>query len=279
MCKLFPLIQCMSICISTLTLTSIAIDRYILICHPTRRPIKRNGAIGIIVIIWEIAGSLGIPMMVHGSVTTVLGLCETFCQEVWKSRLDQTIYGLSVLILQFVLPFLIMGYCYSKIFLALGARMEPGASGSVRRVSVALKRQRTNKMLIAMCLIFVSCWSLQVLSNLLFDLDSLPQFILNQHFFFSLVTHSVAMTTVFWNPLLYAWLNENFRRAFFELMPFLSKILRSSAENNVESEGEMQLLLTQRNTTGKADSCTRSSPIRQRHTDPIAAAVISDVPL
>ncbi len=65
MCHIVPLFQAMSICISAFTLTAIAIDRYILIIHPTKRPIQRNHAIAMICVIWVLATAIGTPMSTH----------------------------------------------------------------------------------------------------------------------------------------------------------------------------------------------------------------------
>ncbi len=51
----------MSICISTSTLTSIAIDRYILIIHPTKKPINKHQALIMIGGIWVLAIGIALP--------------------------------------------------------------------------------------------------------------------------------------------------------------------------------------------------------------------------
>lgn len=48
---------------------------------------------------------------------------------------------------------------------------------------------------------------------------NLNEYSLFSFFFFS--THLVAMSSVIYNPFLYAWLNENFRKEFKQILPCL----------------------------------------------------------
>ena len=63
MCRLLPVVQGMSLTISTYTLMCIAVDRYILIVHPTRRPISLRQAIAAIAGVWTIAFSATLPQV------------------------------------------------------------------------------------------------------------------------------------------------------------------------------------------------------------------------
>ncbi|KAJ1359460.1 hypothetical protein KIN20_018204 [Parelaphostrongylus tenuis] len=85
---------------------------------------------------------------------------------------------------------------------------------------MALKRkQRTNRMLIAMVVAFSVSWIWSVTFNVLRDYDYLPWMIKNQEYLFGIATHCIAMTSTVWNPLLYAALNLQLRAAFIDLLP------------------------------------------------------------
>jgi hypothetical protein len=58
-------IQAMSMCLSTLTLTLIAVDRYILIVHPTRRPINTQRACALIALVWSVSAMIATPYALH----------------------------------------------------------------------------------------------------------------------------------------------------------------------------------------------------------------------
>uniref|UniRef100_A0A915HY58 G-protein coupled receptors family 1 profile domain-containing protein n=1 Tax=Romanomermis culicivorax TaxID=13658 RepID=A0A915HY58_ROMCU len=129
MCHFLPLIQGMSVSISSFTLTSIAIDRYILIVHPTKPPISMPYAISMILFTWLVAASLCAPLSYFSvyeykednpsMVPSAPDFCGYFCFEKWPSDDAKRIYGTSVLIVQFLIPLLIISFSYANIYLKL----------------------------------------------------------------------------------------------------------------------------------------------------------------
>ena len=68
-------------------------------------------------------------------------------------------------------------------------------------------------MLIAMVTIFVVCWlPLNVLHVAQEYNEQLPFW--DKFLITFLVTHLIAMSSVVYNPFLYAWMNENFKKEF-----------------------------------------------------------------
>ncbi|EDW99719.2 uncharacterized protein Dyak_GE22935 [Drosophila yakuba] len=169
LCHLVSFAQGCSIYISTLTLTSIAIDRYF------------N----------------------------------------WPSeQYRKGVRGPSPTTLQFVLPFFIISICYVWISVKLNqrARAKPGSKSSRREEADRDRKKRTNRMLIAMVAVFGLSWLPINVVNIFDDFDDKSNewrfYIL---FFF--VAHSIAMSSTCYNPFLYAWLNENFRKEFKHVLP------------------------------------------------------------
>uniref|UniRef100_A0A5S6R184 G_PROTEIN_RECEP_F1_2 domain-containing protein n=1 Tax=Trichuris muris TaxID=70415 RepID=A0A5S6R184_TRIMR len=243
LCYIFPLLQCMSTIISTFTLMAIAIDRFILIVYPTKQPLQKRHAVAMIVSIWTLAGGISIPMLLHYNLYKLpyerranhtIWYCGYFCDETWPNVEARQIYGGAVLLLQFIIPLIVITVCYGGIFLQVikgvafrqttDHRLLPmnGVSSEVillRQKMAIRRRQRTNWMLISMVAVFVACWFFQVLLNVLRDFSAIPSPIAAQPYLFSLIVHCIAMTSTLWNPVLYAWLNESFRTAFFEILP------------------------------------------------------------
>jgi hypothetical protein len=80
------------------------------------------------------------------------------------------------------------------------------------------KKTSTNQMLALMVLIFGICWLPLNVINLLEDFYlNLNENRLYTLFFFT--SHLFAMSSVIYNPLIYAWLNENFRKEFKQILP------------------------------------------------------------
>ncbi|EDW70381.1 prolactin-releasing peptide receptor [Drosophila virilis] len=259
LCHLVSFAQGCSIYISTLTLTSIAIDRYFVIIYPFHPRMKLSTCIGIIVSIWVIALLATVPYGMYMKMTNEVmdnttqlvganqtsssrygnyGLATpdatsaaqaymqvmtdgvTVCEENWPSEHYRKVFGAITTTLQFVLPFFIISICYVWISVKLNqrARAKPGSKSSRREEADRDRKKRTNRMLIAMVAVFGLSWLPINLVNIFDDFDDKSnEWRLYMLFFF--VAHSIAMSSTCYNPFLYAWLNENFRKEFKHVLP------------------------------------------------------------
>lgn len=144
----------------------------------------------------------------------------TYCDEVWPSEQFRKSFVVSTSILQFVIPFALIAYCYIKICYKLRqrTRTKPGLK-SARKEEIERERtKRTNRMLISMVLIFGASWLPLNLYNLVQDFYQPASGWLYARAFF-LLAHAIAMSSTCYNPFLYAWLNETFRKEFKKVLP------------------------------------------------------------
>ena len=147
-----------SVYISAFTLMSIAIDRYFVIIYPFKARMEMRICSVIIITIWLSAGLLTLPYGIFMDVD-VYGL-TIFCEEKWPFDESRKAFGISTSVLQFVIPFVIITFCYVRVCGKLWdrARARPG-SVSMRREELERERTRkTNGMLISMVVIFVISW-------------------------------------------------------------------------------------------------------------------------
>lgn len=157
-----------------------------------------------------------------------------YCTEQWPHEELSKMFGITTSALQFVIPFLIITYCYVKICAKLAdrARTIPG-NVSVRREEQERERTRkTNGMLISMVIIFVISWLPLNMFNLLADFYEEATQWKHQRALF-LITHAIAMSSTCYNPFLYAWLNENFRKEFKEVLPCFALIKSNRSPQTV----------------------------------------------
>uniref|UniRef100_A0A914VSW0 G-protein coupled receptors family 1 profile domain-containing protein n=1 Tax=Plectus sambesii TaxID=2011161 RepID=A0A914VSW0_9BILA len=73
-------------------------------------------------------------------------------------------------------------------------------------------------MLISMVVIFALCWFPFNALNMMRDFH-LDKPIKHLFSFLFLLAHVISMSATCWNPILYAWMNENFRREFKAALP------------------------------------------------------------
>jgi hypothetical protein len=76
-------------------------------------------------------------------------------------------------------------------------------------------------MLIAMVVIFAICW---LPLNIVHMVAEFHRSELSHYKVLFLSTHVIAMSSTIYNPFLYSWLNDNFRKEFQQIVPCLFKI-------------------------------------------------------
>ncbi|CAI4228751.1 unnamed protein product [Auanema sp. JU1783] len=256
MCYFVPLIQGTSLCFSTLTLTAIAIDRFILIIFPAKKPIQMSMALKMIFLNCSIAASVSFPMFLKQRLSQFQNFCGHFCAEDWGNDLyARSVYGTIVFILQFVIPLIIISFCYLMISLKLKRGMLVRNSKNEELImteqrKAALKRRmRTNRMLIGMVGVFFCCWMPSVVFNFLRDYTWLPDYVRHQEYLFGVITHCISMSSTIWNPCLYALMNEQFRIAFVSLLNNLKTTDKKKTRHCSRLMSNTTLLKSHSNTT------------------------------
>lgn len=218
LCHLVTMAQGTSVYVSTLTLMSIAIDRFFVIIYPFRSRLQLKTCYLIIVSIWLFSISATLPYAFY------MGMVEyqerSYCEELWPSESIRQVFSGFTAIMQFVVPFVIILYCYAKISIRMNERVKtkPGSKNSRKEEQDRERKRRTNRMLIAMVTIFGVSWLPMNVVHLVGDYYA-PASTWSYYNLCFFITHVVAMSSTCYNPFLYAWLNENFRKEFQLVLP------------------------------------------------------------
>ncbi|XP_076271898.1 prolactin-releasing peptide receptor-like isoform X2 [Rhynchophorus ferrugineus] len=228
-CHMVPFAQGTSVYISTLTLMSIAIDRYFVIIYPFHPRMKLSTCVAIIIIIWIFAILVTSPYGIYMKhVQDPHNFTRHYCEEDWPVEQWRAAFGVITAALQFLIPFLIMAYCYICVSIKLNdrARTKPGSKNSRKEEADRERKKRTNRMLIAMVAVFLLSWLPLNVINIINDFNK--DMISWEYYFLSFfLVHQMAMSSTCYNPFLYAWLNENFRKEFKQVLPcFDASIVR-----------------------------------------------------
>nr|ANO39144.1 NPYR-9 [Schmidtea mediterranea] len=221
-CKLLPMTMAISVYVSTLTSLVISIDRYFVIVYPFKVRMKLSFCRFLLVLIWGLAILASFPLAkYHKKENDVLRNIST-CHEKWPDNRWKGIYTVSSFIVQFVLPTIAISFCYFQISRTLQSRCNRKLSKKIKSLSRVLndikRKRKTNKMLIAMVVIFIVCWIplnvLWIITDLIYSDE---QSKLNTNLYFTtifFICHLIAMCSALYNPFLYGWMNENFRQEF-----------------------------------------------------------------
>jgi 7 transmembrane receptor (rhodopsin family) len=224
LCHVIPAVFGIVVCASTLTLTVIAADRFALIVIGVRERMSPGTALILVAIITAISTVMSLPIAIFSRLYTVfVPYSRRFCVEVWPSRLRSVrhLYTVGTLVVQHFLPLTVIAILYLLIFRHVRASRKQ--TGRQRVVS------KTNRMLVAVVALFAIAWTPYQLFSMVSELR--PELLRGPYFRFAdLMLRVVAMASSGVNPILYGWMNANFRSAF---LSFLRRKKPTFAGNSV----------------------------------------------
>ncbi|XP_029911073.1 neuropeptide Y receptor type 2 [Myripristis murdjan] len=215
LCFMLPCAQGMAVHVSTITLNIIALDRHRSIVYHLETKMSKDMCAVVIVITWAVSALLASPLAIFREYGTFDILPEEsiqVCTEKWPgSSMNGTIYSISMLVLQYGLPLAINSFAYIRIWNKLKNHISPGGRNDRHR-----RRKKTTKMLVTVVVVFAVSWLPFHAFQLAIDIDSS---VLDMEDFKLLFTvfHIVAMCSTFVNPILYGWMNNNYRTAFLSV--------------------------------------------------------------
>ncbi|XP_034127363.1 neuropeptide F receptor isoform X2 [Drosophila guanche] len=224
LCKIVAMLQALCIFVSTISITAIAFDRYQVIVYPTRDSLQFVGAVTILAGIWLLALLLASPMFIYKELLSEdtplllqqIGLQEQirFCIEDWPSSNGRFYYSIFSLCVQYLVPILIVSVAYFGIYNKLKNRITVvtvQAASSQRKVERGRRMKRTNCLLISIAVIFGVSWLPLNFFNLYADMQRSGSGPSSNMLVMYAICHMIGMSSACSNPLLYGWLNDNFR--------------------------------------------------------------------
>nr|XP_057914981.1 mu-type opioid receptor [Doryrhamphus excisus] len=227
LCKMVMSIDYYNMFTSIFTLTTMSIDRYVAVCHPVKAldfRTPRNAKI-VNVCNWILSSAIGLPVMFMAS-TAVTPSSIVDCKLIFPhpSWYWDTMLKISVFIFAFIMPVLIITVCYGLMILRLkSVRMLSGSQEKDRNL------RRITRMVLVVVAVFIVCWTpihIFVIITALINIPSSTLQTITWHFCIAL-----GYTNSSLNPVLYGYLDENFKRCFREFCsssPSLLELQNSS---------------------------------------------------
>ncbi|XP_073341729.1 opioid receptor, delta 1b [Pagrus major] len=226
LCKVVIAIDYYNMFTSIFTLTMMSVDRYIAVCHPVRALDFRTPAKAklINVCIWILSSAVGVPVMVI-AMTKVTDKGNTACtlrfpkpEWYWD-----TVMKICVFIIAFVVPVLVITVCYGLMILRLkSVRLLSGSKEKDRNM------RRITRMVLVVVAAFIICWTpihIFIIVKTMVDID-------HKNLLVMACWHlciALGYTNSSLNPVLYAFLDENFKRCFRDFcLPYRSRLEQSS---------------------------------------------------
>ena len=197
-------------------------------------------AILIMILIWFLSMILVIPTAMHTKVKVFYDVDKTVskCVEYnWKNHIFLQAYTLTLAIVEFIGPMIIMSVVYSLIAVKLWYRQVPGGYLTAHQEDEAeASKRRTVRMLIIVVALFAMCWTPYYLVAILRDVAyySFPAMQANNHSLsltIYYVVETLAMSNSMFNTLIYIVFNANFRKHVKQLPDIWCGDSRMTSDN------------------------------------------------
>lgn len=239
-CHLVNFSLMISVYVSTFTLTAIALDRQYVLLYPLKPRITKRTGIVILVLIWVISLFLSLPYGIYTEVTEVSFVSRFVkrCRAVFpepKAEFEMTL-TLTTTIIQYFIPLTIIGFSYGRIVRKLWRRTHLGAVTHSQQRSQNRAKRKSIKLLITVVVIFALCWMPLNLYHILTDFHpDATVFRYDSTVFF--VFHWIAISSTCYNPFVYCWMNESFRKEVNSCVDVCFKSCYSSSSRRRSRHG------------------------------------------
>ena len=158
------------------------------------------------------------------------------CVEDTRLTFEKGAYSIASMIFQYIVPVVIVSVAHARICnklkyrmvnqrtvagVAIGGISDSGPSPFQKRKTrrQAVRKRRTNMLLVGIALAFAFSWMPLNVFNILadFGVGHMHRMAMDTNETFA-VCHLLVLASACTNPVLYGWLNENFRREFKQVL-------------------------------------------------------------
>jgi len=213
-CKIVQYLVVVTAYASVYTLVLMSLDRFLAVVHPiTSMSIRTEANTYLaITVTWLVILIACTPLLLtHGKMNYFVGLEEySVCVFLFKEGWSHHAFQITFFVTSYLLPLLLICGLYLCMLMRLWRGVAPGG-----RVSAESRRgkKRVTRMVIIVVVIFAVCWCpiqlLLVLKSVgLFEPNTSLSVIIQ------ITSHVLAYMNSCVNPVLYAFLSDNFRKAF-----------------------------------------------------------------
>ncbi|XP_002741582.2 QRFP-like peptide receptor [Saccoglossus kowalevskii] len=218
MCKLVSFLTVLSSTSSVLTLMCIALDRYNAICQPYKSRVLQSNkrAIQLLSAVWVISVIIALPLLYVSSLREITDIRDgkeyALCVENWYSSSQKMAFTFFVVAMTYLVPLALMVVLYARIWHYLWVKNTITSEFHQMASSAAKRKKKATQMLILVVFLFFVCWTPYHIVTIRREF---PKFIDNEtnRLILAFIT-LLAFSNSFNNPIVYAFLNGNFKQCF-----------------------------------------------------------------
>ncbi|XP_005076165.1 pyroglutamylated RF-amide peptide receptor [Mesocricetus auratus] len=226
-CKMVPFVQCTAVVTEILTMTCIAVERHQGLVHPfkMKQQYTNQRAFKMLGVVWLVAIIIGSPMwhvqrleVKYDFLYEKEHIC---CLEEWSSPMHQKIYTTFILVTLFLLPLLLLLVLYSKIGYELWIKKRVGDGSVLQTIhgkemfKIARKKKRAVIMMVTVVALFAVCWAPFHIVHMMIEYSNFEKEYdeVTIKMIFAVV-QIIGFFNSICNPIVYAIMNENFKKNF-----------------------------------------------------------------
>uniref|UniRef100_A0A3P9A2H8 Type II GnRH receptor n=1 Tax=Esox lucius TaxID=8010 RepID=A0A3P9A2H8_ESOLU len=166
MCKLLCFLKLFAMHSSAFILVVVSLDRHHAILHPLDALDAERRNKGMLLVAWVLSLLLASPQLFIFRAIKAEGVEFTQCvtHGSFHQRWQETVYNMFHFVTLYVVPLLVMSFCYTRILVEISRQMpkDKGGEPCLRRSGTDIipkARMKTLKMTIVIVASFVICWT------------------------------------------------------------------------------------------------------------------------
>lgn len=214
LCKFIPFSQSLSIASSVLSLTAIAVDRFLAVMYPLKRYISFHAAYVLIVVVWIVGIAVNSPFLYAQKI--IVSEEVLYCQEIWTPVFGENAakdFTIVLFVLFYAVPLLTMSVLYSFVVYKLWVRKVPGNQTTENQLRAEKSRKKVLKMLLVVVTLFALCWLPVYITQFIWFFGS-ERFPCGPPPVLAFLAFFLGHTNSALNPAIYVIFNSNFRKGF-----------------------------------------------------------------
>ncbi|GAA6096587.1 galanin receptor type 1b isoform X1 [Tachysurus ichikawai] len=135
LCKFVHYVFTLSMLVSIFTLVAMSVDRYVAVVLSKKSPCIRNrrNALAGVCVIWALSFVFAVPVAQHQILTNhPEAPNSSFCWEIWPEPVARRTYKVTILVIGYLLPLLLITCCYTKVLYHLHKKIKNMSKKSER---------------------------------------------------------------------------------------------------------------------------------------------------